>query len=339
MRIRRTGRRVVGSIGSWQVSVAGRSYRQAKGVSVSRTGRILAGLVLVFAPVAILAAPSGAIFTTVFDGSEVNVNQFPSKDAVYLDGGPGIGAPQTAAGLDDGTYVFQVTDPSGKTLLSTDNAICRQFTVVNGIITGVVVTGCEHHTDLDVDHGATTVQLIPYNDTPNPGGVYKAWATPVEAFLAGCELLGENDGLNVVDCGGPSNGNFHGFVEADSKTDNFKVKEVPIREIDTFFLINGIRTPGYKVTWFDPLGASNNKWSYLNKFYHVNEAHVEAVEPGKHKIVLENQPGCIIGDIYQGDFEQMSNKPRKIGHGPQTVTITIQGGTKATSPFLNVTCQ
>src|SRR5918912_1106464 len=78
-------------------------------------------------------APSGAIFTTDANGSEVNVNQYPSKEAVYLDGGPGIGAPQTAAGLDDGTYVFQVTDPSGKTLLSTDLAQCRQFTVSGGI--------------------------------------------------------------------------------------------------------------------------------------------------------------------------------------------------------------
>ena len=41
---------------------------------------------------------------------------------------------QTAAGLDDGVYVFQVTDPSGKTLLSTDAVQCRQFTVSGGII-------------------------------------------------------------------------------------------------------------------------------------------------------------------------------------------------------------
>ena len=34
-------------------------------------------------------APSGAIFTTLSDGSEVNLNIFPSKEAVYLDGGPG----------------------------------------------------------------------------------------------------------------------------------------------------------------------------------------------------------------------------------------------------------
>src|SRR3954470_7686969 len=79
-------------------------------------------------------APSGAIFTTVANGSEVNANIYPSKDAVYLDGGPGPGAPQTAAGLADGRYVFQVTDPPGKTLLSTDSYLCRVFDVSNGII-------------------------------------------------------------------------------------------------------------------------------------------------------------------------------------------------------------
>jgi hypothetical protein len=68
------------------------------------------------------SAPSGAIFTTVADGSEVNYNIYQAKEDVYLDGGPGPGAPQGAAGLDDGVYVFQVTDPSGKTLLSTDPA-------------------------------------------------------------------------------------------------------------------------------------------------------------------------------------------------------------------------
>src|SRR5437899_3139516 len=67
---------------------------------------------------------SGAIFTTLSDGSEVNANIYSSKLEVYLDGGPGPGAPAQAASLPDGTYVFQVTDPSGKTLLSTDPAGC-----------------------------------------------------------------------------------------------------------------------------------------------------------------------------------------------------------------------
>lgn len=287
---------------------------------------------------AVASAPTGAIFTTVADGSEVNVNQFPSKADVYLDGGPGIGAPQTAAGLDDGRYVFQVTDPSGKVLLSTDNAICRQFDVLNGIITNVVATGCEHNTGLDVDHGATTVQLIPYLDTPNNGGVYKAWATKVEDFLAGCVLHGFNDGLNRVDCEWDG-GNAHGFVDSDSKTDNFKVKVEPIREIDAFFIKNNQFQTGLKIKWIDTLGASNQKFSYLVKFFNNLEAHVEAVEDGVHKIVIEDQPNCIIDNIYMGNFNAPKKAAVYVGNGAQTVPIRINNPKVASSPYLNIYCK
>src|SRR4051812_2307287 len=155
------------------------------------------------------SAPSGAIFTTVANGSEVNYNIYAAKDKVYLDGGPGPGAPQTAAGLDDGTYVFQVTDPSGKVLLSTDPAACRQVVVQDGVFVSVAPSGsCAHHTEHDSDHypPAITVQLLDYLDTPNPGGVYKAWVTFLEDYT--CDL-------SVVDCGSRP-GNRHGFVPAHS---------------------------------------------------------------------------------------------------------------------------
>jgi hypothetical protein len=220
-------------------------------------------------------APSGAIFTTLPDGSAVNFNIYGAKEDVYLDGGPGFAAPQGAAGLDDGTYVFQVTEPSGKTLLSTDEARCRQFTVAAGIITGVVATGCEHVTGLDVDHGAVTVQLMPYLDTPNNGGEYKVHATRVADFLAGCAELGVADGLSVVDCG-YSGGNFHGFVPAHSKTDNFKVRVGGPREIDTRFFAdrdnNGIKgndepwIDGNKITWTDTASAEAAPSPNLRRF-------------------------------------------------------------------------
>ena len=171
------------------------------------------------------SAPTGAIFTTVVDGSEVNFNHYAAKEDVYLDGGPGPGAPQTAAGLDDGVYVFMVTDPPGKKILSTDNAGCRQFTVKTGIIIDVDPGGsCKHNTGTDIDHGAKTVQLFPYDDTPNKGGVYKAWVTKVQDYK--CPL-------DKVDCN--VRGAKHGFVPADSKTDNFKVKARAIVEIDSQF--------------------------------------------------------------------------------------------------------
>ena len=290
------------------------------------------------APLVYAHAPSGAIFTTLSDGSEVNVNQFPSKEAVYLDGGPGIGAPATAAGLDDGTYVFQVTDPSGRTLLSSDPARCRQFTVSGGVITGVVGTDCSHATGHDVDHNATTVQLFPYNDTPNPGGVYKVWVVRVEDFQEGCAELGQTDGLNVVDCG-RSAGNFHGFVPAHTKTDNFKVRPVPIREIDAFFIdsATGEQLPGRWVTWVDPLGASNKKWSYLVMPWGNVGAHVEAVEDGFHQMVIPDQPGCTVGDIYWGDFHDL-RVGGYVGSGPQVVGTYIKNHHKEAAVYYRVTC-
>jgi len=176
---------------------------------------------------------SGAIFTTLEDGSRVNANIYDDKRDVYLDGGPGPNAPQTAAGLPDGNYYFQVTDPSGKTLLSTDPVLCREFRVEDGIIVeyvsagrtytkGAKVIDCaldgkengRHDTGVDLDWGALTIQLMPYDDTPNKGGVYKAWATPTSEF--------DGDPTKVDNqCG---NGCFHGFIPAFSKTDNFKAR-------------------------------------------------------------------------------------------------------------------
>ena len=277
-------------------------------------------------------APSGAIFTTLPDGSEVNFNIYPSKDAVYLDGGPGPGAPQGAAGLDDGTYVFQITDPSGKVLLSTDPARCRQFTVVGGIITGVVAQpdGCEHVTGLDVDHGATTVQMMPYLDTPNNGGEYKAWATMVADFLAGCAEFGVANGLDVVDCGN-TGGNRHGFVGSDSKTDNFKVgPEVP-QEIDTRFFRNGELLDGLGVTWTDTHGATNRKWSYYAPQLSVyHEAHVENVEPGTHTIGIANQTGCAVKAIRTGG--------KTVANGPAAVAVKVTSTTRSFTVFIDVTC-
>lgn len=267
---------------------------------------------------------TGAIFTTIQDGSEVNVNQYASKQDVYLDGGPGVGAPATAAGLPDGTYVFQITDPSGKTLLSSDAAKCREFVVVGGIITKVVAAGgCEHNTATNITNGGITVQMYPFDDTPNNGGVYKAWVTTETNFLAGCTALGVSNGLAVVDCGFAS-GNDHGFFPSDSKTDNFKVKQVPIREIDTTFYNEATGQPidGLSVTWTDTLGASNTKWSYTNLALQVShQAHVEAVEVGTHQITIANQSGCTVGEVdtqFPGQpFLQTSTL------GPQTVSATI----------------
>jgi hypothetical protein len=169
---------------------------------------------------------TGAIFTTVVDGSIVNANvQYTSKCDVYLNGGPPPNAPASAAGLPGGDYYFQVTDPSGQTLLSTDAVANRQFHVnTSGVIDAYTGSdGPPHPTGTSKDHpelGSITVRLAnatcpsDYLDTPNGGGVYKAWVTPVTDFVGDATIVDNA-------C---SNGCFHGFLASKSKTDNFKIR-------------------------------------------------------------------------------------------------------------------
>lgn len=282
---------------------------------------------------AMAASPvTGAIFTTISDGSEVNYNQYSDKNDVYLDGGPGVNAPVGAAGLPDGIYVFQVTDPSGKTLLSTDAAGCRQFTVSGGVIVDVnpaVAFGCAHLTATNVTTtpaGVTsiTVQLMPFNDTPNNGGVYKVWATPLSSYLCS---------LTVVNCGFKAGSNVHGFVPSQSKTDNFKVKQVPVREIDTKFFddATGADLDGRYITWTDTLGASNIKWAYTNVNIDVNhEAHIEAPENGTHYITITNQPGCTIDEI---------DANNTVYPGPATIPVSVTQNFKSGTIWIQVWCK
>ena len=115
--------------------------------------------------------------------------------------------------------------------------------------------------------------------------------------LAGCAALGQADGLSAVNCGYKPNQAVHGFIPAASKTDNSKVRNFVPQEIDTRFKDgSGQYIDGLKVTWIDPLGASNEKWSYWAPDLLVfHEAHVENVEVGTHKIKIQDQPGCQVG--------------------------------------------
>ena len=63
---------------------------------------------------------------------------------------------------------------------------------------------------------------MPYLSTTNPGGEYKVWVTFSEDYLT-----------NQAQCN--QGGNRHCFVPAHSKTDNFKVGDEVIREIDVKF--------------------------------------------------------------------------------------------------------
>ncbi len=146
----------------------------------------------------------GAVHTSIGDGTTVNKNLYDSKADVYLNGGP---QNTNANGLPNGTYYFQVTNPSGSVLLSTDPAACRQLLVSNGVVSGA--TGpCPHaNGTFNPANGSTPVQLIPFSDTPNNGGEYKVWLIR----QATTTTVGE-DGIRL------------NFKNSNAKTDNFKVK-------------------------------------------------------------------------------------------------------------------
>ncbi len=149
------------------------------------------------------SAFAAAIYTTDKTGTIVNANtQYGTATDVYLSGGP---QNLKASGLPDDTYYFQVTDPSGKVLLSTDNALCRQLKVTGGRVDGAGGL-CPHlNGTFNPANGATPVQLAPFSPTPNAGTVYKAWMIPTSKATIG------SDPKVLI------------FAQKDAKTDNFKI--------------------------------------------------------------------------------------------------------------------
>ncbi|MFM7321360.1 MAG: hypothetical protein ACKO5K_07540, partial [Armatimonadota bacterium] len=122
--------------------------------------------------------------------------------------------PQSINGgrLPDGAYYYQVTDPSVKVLLSTDSVRNRRLRVQGGHVLGALPDPIEPMTypghpngQLLMSPDRQGVRLFPYDTTPNGGGVYKVWMTPVASFA-------------------PDQGSF-GFLHGQSKTDNFKVQD------------------------------------------------------------------------------------------------------------------
>jgi hypothetical protein len=207
---------------------------------------------------------SGAIFTTVADGSVANANQYDSKCGVYLNGGPGPHAPAKAAGLPDGDYYFQVTDPTGAQLLNTDPVSNRRFHVSGGVITAFTGTGGPPHpTGISVDHpelGAITISLansgcpVDFLNTSSSGNVYKVWATPVGSYVGNTSNV-DNP------CG---NGCSHGFLASQSKTDNFRAQAAAAatfcltlqKQLNTVGVLTPL--PGWIFEVTDPAGVTNH---------------------------------------------------------------------------------
>jgi hypothetical protein len=259
----------------------------------------------------------------------VNTNLYDAKTDVYLNGGPGINAPTTAAGLTDGRYLFMVTNPSGRTLLSEDAAKCRQFDVIGGVFNNYVsgVSGCTNHiTGVNLTDGSTTIQLMPFADTPNHGGVYKVWVEMVGNYPSSCLATVSCGVKSISTCGGPLT---NGFCPGDSKTDNFKVR-TPAGEIDTQFFDtnnNMALMSGLSISWTDTQGASNLKWTDAASKL---EAHVEAPEIGSHTITIPDQPGCTVTG------GQVDGGPAITG--PGNVTINVKSNNFLYSWHIYVYC-
>jgi len=166
------------------------------------------------APSALAVQISGAIFTTTSDGTKVNGNIYDKCCDAYLNGGP---QNNNFSGLPPGTYYFQVTDPSGAILLSTDNAVCRQVIVdANGRVHGATGS-CPHPNGTpNPANQSTPVELCPFSQTPNAGGEYKVW------------LIAQTSGT-TIDSGDPKV--LH-FTNDDTKTDNFKCRESVTQCVD-----------------------------------------------------------------------------------------------------------
>jgi hypothetical protein len=150
----------------------------------------------------------GAIFTTDSTCSGVDLNIYASKDLVYLNGGP---AHPGAAGLPDGYYCVQVTNPSGSLVLGSLGTVH----VTNGGF-----DQCYQLTST-VYSASSGFTAFGYDDTDNPGGEYKVWVS--------------------TDCN---------FTNSSTKTDNFKVREnappnPPRLCVNKFYdaNINGVKDP------------------------------------------------------------------------------------------------
>ncbi len=323
---------------------------------MSRMTLALPAIIGLFSSSTALAAPplSGAIFTTDSTGTAVNGNTIYSvREDVYLDGGPGPNAPASAAGLPEGDYYFQVTDPSGQDLLSTDHISCRRFHVNEyGVIdhyytdgsnytlqvttTGRgrarvttldwVPTACSGHaTATDADHGdapenAIVVQLFPYDFTTNEGGVYKVWITPVDDYVAAVGSIIDPtvacDGLSTCNVNGEDyhGGYFHGFVPSAAKTDNFKLDETS----------TPCEPPTLLVKKFDDVNG-DGEWGEDEPelSWKVYTIDVLGVEDAKYTPVLVTEPNAGIWSVEEDLVSGWEQTSLSIDGVPTTVDYIV----------------
>ena len=106
-------------------------------------------------------------------------------------------------------------------MLSTDLAICRQLLVFNGRVVAAEGPACQHPTGIPNSDGSTPVKLMPFNDTPNPGGNYKAW------------LIAKTNNTTVA-----ADGKHINFKNSDAKSEVFKVDFCILPQLQPDFTVS-----------------------------------------------------------------------------------------------------
>jgi hypothetical protein len=157
----------------------------------SFTSRFFAGigaaLLLAVASPFAFAGP-GAIFTSEGTCDGTNTNLFPTKDAVYLDGGP---AHPGAAGLDNGSYWVRIIEPGGTVLGASTSAIA--------VVSSNEFASCYQLTAI-VYSASSGFTALGYDTTTNGGGEYKVQISSTSSFSGGDV---KSDNFKVGTQGGP----------------------------------------------------------------------------------------------------------------------------------------
>ena len=148
------------------------SHTSSRNVRLTFLAALAVTLMTLVAMTGSAAAPTtGAIFTTDSTCTGTNINIYDDKGDVYLNGGP---AHPQAAGLPDGLYYVQVTDPSGSVVLG--KTLSASVSVSGGEF-----AQCYQLTAYLYSAGSGFLSLG-YDDTPNNGGEYKVWVSQDPTF-------------------------------------------------------------------------------------------------------------------------------------------------------------
>jgi len=229
---------------------------------------ILRLLALCLCASTVLAQSGGSTFVLNRFGQHVQGNSFSRNDGVYISGGPASTC--LAPGLVDGDYYFQITDPAGTVLLTTDSIQERRVRVAGGIFAKYL--GGTRVSAPVGPCGALNVRLAPFTTSPYPIREYKVWLTRVEDY-------------------DPLGSHVFGFDPARSKSDNFRVGTAGPQSIlrgHKFFDHdgNGIWNPSV-----DPLEVPVGGWRVEIRRNGVLDGVTFTDQDGWYLFVRDRDPG------------------------------------------------